>query len=247
VLNGRNPRDVASRRTLLTLTPSPLWAFPQWKTSTSAADLTQWSRNRPNRGCATIRTPREKQRDRRHDGHAASEVARTLTKHRRSRARGRFEAINLFNQILPRAAAWVQQQEQLVLANEESLILIPEGHAIARRAGVAPPQAVRILGLLEIPLPEEADLREAAVAIASITPNTAGLTIGHGIFIRRDCLQNSKLIAHELKHVEQYERYGSIPVFLQQYLSEVNQYGYPAAPMEQEAIVFAESVFPSHD
>jgi hypothetical protein len=33
--------------------------------------------------------------------------------------------------------------------------------------------------------------------------------------------------------------------FVQQYLSEVNQYGYPAAAMEQEAIVFAGSVFPS--
>jgi hypothetical protein len=46
-------------------------------------------------------------------------------------------------------------------------------------------------------------------------------------------------------HVAQYERHGSIIAFLQQYLSEVNEYGYPAAAMEQEAIAFAESVFPS--
>lgn len=46
-------------------------------------------------------------------------------------------------------------------------------------------------------------------------------------------------------HVAQYERHGSIPAFLQQYLNEVNQYGYPANPMEQEAVAFAESVFPS--
>lgn len=154
---------------------------------------------------------------------------------------------HLFNHMLPRAAAWVQQQEQLVLAHKKSLILIPEEQVIACRAGIARPEAVRILGVPDIPLPEEADLREAAVAFALITPDTAGLTIGHGIFVRLDCLRNPKLIAHELKHVEQYERYGSIPAFLQQYLSEVNQYGYPAAPMEQEAIAFAESVFPSHD
>jgi hypothetical protein len=57
-------------------------------------------------------------------------------------------------------------------------------------------------------------------------------------------LKDPKLVAHELMHVAQYERLGSIPAFLQQYLSEVNQYGYPAAPMEQEAIAFAEREFP---
>jgi len=35
-----------------------------------------------------------------------------------------------------------------------------------------------------------------------------------------------------------------IIAFLQKYLSEVNDCGYPAAPAEQEAIAFAESVFP---
>jgi len=153
---------------------------------------------------------------------------------------------HIFDQMLPRAAAWAQQQEQLVLANNQSLVLIPDGQAVARRAGVMHPEAVRIIGVPEIPLPQEADLREAAVAFALITPRTEGLTIGHSIFIRQDCLQNPKLVAHELKHVEQYERYGSILAFLKQYLSEINKYGYPAAPLEQEAIAFAESVFP-HD
>jgi hypothetical protein len=78
-----------------------------------------------------------------------------------------------------------------------------------------------------------------------ITPETAGLTIGQGIFVRADCANDAKLIAHELKHVAQYDRHGSIIAFLQQYLSEVNEYGYPAAAMEQEAIAFAESVFPT--
>jgi hypothetical protein len=153
---------------------------------------------------------------------------------------------HLFNHMLPRAAAWAQQQEQLMLGHKQSLVLIPECQAIARRAGVAQPQAVRILGVPEIPLPEGRDLREAAVAFGLITPGTVGLTIGYGIFVRQDCLKDPKLIAHELKHVAQYERHGSIAAFLQQYLSEVNQYGYPAAPMEQEAIAFAESEFPSH-
>jgi hypothetical protein len=69
------------------------------------------------------------------------------------------------------------------------------------------------------------------------------MTIGHGIFVLQDCLQNPNLIAHELMHVAQYERHGSLLAFLQQYLSEVNDYGYPAAPMEHEAIVFADKLF----
>ena len=60
---------------------------------------------------------------------------------------------HLFNHMLPRAAAWVQQQEQLVLAHKKSLILIPEEQVIARRAGIARPEAVRILGVPDIPLP----------------------------------------------------------------------------------------------
>ena len=58
--------------------------------------------------------------------------------------------------MLPRRpAAWVQQQEQLVLAHKRSLILIPEEQVIARRAGIARPEAVRILGVPDIPLPSD--------------------------------------------------------------------------------------------
>ena len=46
-------------------------------------------------------------------------------------------------------------------------------------------------------------------------------------------------IAHELAHTEQYERLGGIEPFLRQYLSECLTIGYPAAPMEQEAIAAA--------
>jgi Domain of unknown function (DUF4157) len=151
----------------------------------------------------------------------------------------------IFKNMLPRAAAWAQSQERFMLKNPASLILVPQVQDIARRAGVARPEAVRILGVSEIPLPDEADLREAAVGFGLITPGTLGLTIGHGIFVRNEYIKDAKLIAHELKHVAQYERLGSIPAFLQQYLAEVNQHGYAAAPMEQEAVIFAESEFPS--
>ena len=46
--------------------------------------------------------------------------------------------------------------------------------------------------------------------------------------------------------VAQYERYGSISAFLRRYLFEVNEVSrYPETPMEQDAVAFAESLFPS--
>lgn len=149
----------------------------------------------------------------------------------------------IFQQLLPRAALWAQRQEAVILLHGAALA--PEAIKIAQRAGVRNPELIRVFAVRRIPAPEEADLRDAAAAFDLITADTGGLTIGHGIFVREDCVRDLKLVAHELMHVAQYERHGSILAFLQQYLSEVNQYGYPAAPMEQEAINFAETIFPT--
>jgi ribulose-5-phosphate 4-epimerase/fuculose-1-phosphate aldolase len=153
-------------------------------------------------------------------------------------------APEILEEMLPRAAAWAAAQEQLILRDSRSLILVPQGQEIARRAGVSHPENVRLLAVPEIPLPAEADLRQAARQFDLITQDTAGLTIGHGIFVREQCLKDAKLVTHELMHVAQYERHGSILGFLARYLSECNEFGYPAAPMEQEAIAFAESICP---
>lgn len=152
---------------------------------------------------------------------------------------------DVFDEMLPRATAWAQQQERFLLSHREALRLTPREQEIARRAGVARAEAVRILGVAEIPSPKEADLRQAAGAFGLISADSVGLALGYGIFMRQDSLNDPKLIAHELKHVAQYERHGGIPAFFRQYLAEVNQYRYPDAPMEREAIAFAESEFPS--
>ncbi len=145
-------------------------------------------------------------------------------------------------EMLPRATAWAEMQERRIL--EQGCSLNQQGIEVARRAGVQHPEYVRLLYVAEIPLPKEADLAQAAHEFGLITPSTGGLTIGHGIFVRQHHTSDS-LVAHELKHVAQYENCGSIAAFLQTYLSEVNEHGYPQAPMEQEAIIFAEKEFPA--
>ena len=108
--------------------------------------------------------------------------------------------------------------------------------ADARAVGVAEPERVRLLQLDRVPFPTDPMLKAAAAAIQFLTPTTCGLTLRYGIFVRSDCWRDRALIAHELVHVAQYERLGGILPFLRQYLSECLMIGYPAAPLEQEAI-----------
>jgi len=150
----------------------------------------------------------------------------------------------LFEQLLSRATDWVEKQEQFILNHEESRALTVQEQEIARQAGVQRPEGVRILAVPEIPFPQEAELRAAAEIVGLSTRGASGLTVGHGIFVRHDLADDAKLVTHELRHVAQYERRGSILAFLRRYLFEVNEFGYPDAPMEQDAIAFAEYIWP---
>jgi hypothetical protein len=85
-----------------------------------------------------------------------------------------------------------------------------------------------------IPVPEDPDLREAALATGMLGPNTVGLTLGYGIYIVQGHGTN-RLVSHECRHVYQYERAGSIKAFLPQYLGQIAEFGYEAAPFEADA------------
>lgn len=82
-------------------------------------------------------------------------------------------------------------------------------------------------------------LRAAAEVTQLITSRTAGLTLRYGIYVRSDCWDDRQLLIHELVHTSQYERLGGFQQFLRKYLDECLAIGYPAAPMEQEAVTKA--------
>jgi hypothetical protein len=144
-----------------------------------------------------------------------------------------------FEQIIPLAVQYVERGEQRILMNgvslSESLI------ADARNVPVNSPENVKLLSVSAVPPPTDPLLRLVAETTGIISPETAGLTLRYGIFIRSDCWDRG-LIVHELGHVAQYERMGSIEAFLRQYLKECNTIGYPEAPMEQEAIAVAKKI-----
>lgn len=142
--------------------------------------------------------------------------------------------LNQFVNLIPKAVLEAKEQEQKILMNGT-----PLSDSQIEDAKIIPvkyPERVRLLRVNQIPLPEDPELKFVLQAIQLITPYTAGLTIQYGIFIRNDSWNNREIIMHELIHTSQYERLGGIQQFLNQYLTECIQYGYPQAPLEQEAI-----------
>ena len=139
-----------------------------------------------------------------------------------------------FKMLLPLACSWAEEQERIIL--RDGVSLSPTQTTDALKLGVAHPEIVRLLKVARVPIPEHPALRAAADATQLISPRTEGLTLRYGIFIRADCWGDHRLVFHELVHTLQYERLGGFQQFLQQYLYECITIGYPAAPMEQEAV-----------
>ena len=142
-----------------------------------------------------------------------------------------------FALLLPLACKWAEEQEQLIL--RDGFALSDVQLVDARSVGVINPERLRLMIVNQIPMPTQVDLYAAARATQLITPATCGLTLRYGIYIRSDYRTNRQLIIHEFVHTAQYERLGGFLPFLQQYLYECVTIGYPAAPMEQEAITTA--------
>jgi hypothetical protein len=142
--------------------------------------------------------------------------------------------LDQFDRLLPLAARWAERLEDRIL--REGQPLLEQEIADAKILGVRHPGRVRLLCLASVPVPEDPLLRAAAAAVQFLTPATRGLALRYGLFVRSDCWRDRRLIAHELVHTAQYERLGGIEPFLRQYLFECLTIGYPAAPLEQEAI-----------
>lgn len=137
--------------------------------------------------------------------------------------------------LLPWAARWAEEQEALILKN--GVPLTAQGQIDARAMGVARPEKVRVLVVAVVPMPVHPLLRSVAQASGLLSPHTAGMTLGYGIFLRQDYRGHRQIIAHECVHVGQYERLGGFRPFLRQYVTECLEQGYPQAPLEQEAIL----------
>ena len=139
---------------------------------------------------------------------------------------------SLLPQLLPAAIAWANAQAEHVAQVGQPLT--PPLIDIARRVGVKEPERIRVLLVDQLPLPEDAVLREVAIQEGLLGPSMAGLTLGHSIFIvHGNC--TLRLVSHECRHVHQYEVVGSIEAFLPIYLGQIIEYKYEDAPLEVDA------------
>lgn len=140
--------------------------------------------------------------------------------------------LRMLPQLLPLAAQWVEQVEQQIL--REGRALTANEDLIANTVGVTQSHRVRLLIADELPKPPAGPLRDAAMQTGLFAPGIVGMTFGHGIVICRGHL-SAWLLAHELRHVAQYEQAGSVLAFLETYLAQIVNVGYTDAPLEIDA------------
>lgn len=138
----------------------------------------------------------------------------------------------LLPSLVPRAIAWAKDHEAKILRT--GVRLSSDGIAIAERVGVLEPARVRLQIVPAIPMPEDPVMAQIVVGQGLFGPHTGGVTLGHGIFLVEG-KWNDQLVAHELRHVHQYQTMGGIDGFMPIYLTQIAQYGYRDAPLERDA------------
>ena len=135
--------------------------------------------------------------------------------------------------LLPKAIVWVEEQEELILRGGVSLSA-SEGED-ARAIPVVHAEGVRVLTVAQIQMPNDRDLKEGLLRMRLDLEQAQGLSLRYGILVRAGIEDRRRVIVHELAHTAQYERFGGIDKFLVNYLSQINVYGHPNAPLELEA------------
>jgi hypothetical protein len=141
--------------------------------------------------------------------------------------------------LLPLAIKWAEETSEA--ARRTGAPLGQNEMAIARRVGVQSPELIRLLIVDNIPMPEDAILRNAAQQAGLLSPNFIGLTLGYAIFFRGSTL-TPRLFAHECRHVAQYEFFGSIAAFLNNHLADVVRVGYQDSILERDARAYENCV-----
>jgi hypothetical protein len=97
------------------------------------------------------------------------------------------------------------------------------------------PKDVRVLLVRQVPVPEHPALIGACAALGFLGPSTIGLTVFRGLYLRAGHERDRVLMAHELRHVAQYERHGGVAAYLAVYFRELLEHGYDRAPFEIDA------------
>lgn len=135
--------------------------------------------------------------------------------------------------LLPLAIDWAEKESRNILTQGKPLAFWQI--AEAEQAGVSEPTKVRILKVDAIPYPQNSPFLAATLSTGLLRPETLALTLGYGILILGRNIGQRQILRHELRHVAQYEKAGSITAFLAEYLYQIARFGYLDAPLEMDA------------
>jgi hypothetical protein len=142
--------------------------------------------------------------------------------------------------LLPIALAWTEKQQVAIL--EKGRPLTDNEQNDARRAGVRHPEKIRVQNVDILPCPEDEEVMFVARRIGLFSQGSVGLTLGYGIYLRFGHWDNRAVLIHECVHVGQYERLGGPRPFLEVYLRECIDPGYPFGALEREAILLTKEL-----
>ena len=134
--------------------------------------------------------------------------------------------------VLPQAIAWVKASAALGFAAGRPLAAA--GVELAGFVGVGRAEDVRVCVVGEMPGLPTGELATIATQLDFLGPGTQGLALDSTIFVREGCF-SYRLLAHELRHVHQFEAAGSIDAYIPQYLAQIARFGYRDAPFEVDA------------
>lgn len=110
----------------------------------------------------------------------------------------------------------------------------------ARLAGIKNCQRVRVLVVDRIPLPEHPELSEASRRMGILTEDTRCMGLGHALIIRVDAWNDRELVLHNLVHIAQAERCGSLEKWCRLYLEDRSSCPkFTIGSLEEEARAFA--------
>ncbi|GGX54628.1 eCIS core domain-containing protein [Saccharospirillum salsuginis] len=132
----------------------------------------------------------------------------------------------------PLAFDWVEEAEANTLTVGRKLS--DAEIELAKSLSVKNPERIRVLVTSDFPVPSNKDLYTAFQNHGFVFADSAGMTLGHAVFIKPEHEDDIQLLAHEFAHVAQAEAHG-LRSFLVSYLAGLKMYGYMDSPLESEA------------
>ncbi|MDP3211931.1 hypothetical protein [Methylotenera sp.] len=138
------------------------------------------------------------------------------------------------------ATVWVA--EILQLHQSEGRTLTEAETKIALDVGVAYPDNIWIIVIDQVPAPDIDILAKLRIQNGLQHSHTSGLALGYIVFLKNG-LMNNYLLAHEFRHVYQFEKIGSIERMILLYIQEIIKFGYQNAPLEMDAVKASSAYF----